>query len=104
MQLVPIGVAAQELGVHPDTLRRPEKEGKIDPPKRTAGGRRRYDLAKLRGLAPHKAPSPRTTIAYARVSTNGQKEDLARQVALLEHYCVAQGLDLRGDHRRRVGT
>jgi putative resolvase len=49
MQLVPIGVAAQGLGVHPDTLRRWEKEGKIDPPKRTAGGRRRYDLAKLRG-------------------------------------------------------
>jgi predicted site-specific integrase-resolvase len=35
MQLVPIGVAAQGLGVHPDTLRRWEKEGKIDPPERT---------------------------------------------------------------------
>jgi len=56
MQLVPIGVAAQGLGVHPDTLRRLEKEGKIDPPKRTAADPRRYDLAKLGGLAPHKAP------------------------------------------------
>ncbi|MHB1905112.1 MAG: MerR family DNA-binding transcriptional regulator, partial [Ferrimicrobium sp.] len=53
-RLVPIGVAAQELGVHPMTLRRWETEGRIDPPLRTQGGRRRYDLAKLRAIAPHK--------------------------------------------------
>jgi len=89
--LVPIGVAARELGVHPDSLRRWEREGRIEPAERTPGGRRRYDLAKLRHLAQHKAPSVRTTIAYARVSTNGQKDDLTRQVALLESFCAAQG-------------
>jgi predicted site-specific integrase-resolvase len=73
------------------TLRRWETEGRIDPPIRTQGGRRRYDLAKLRAIAPHKAPSTRATIAYARVSTNGQKDDLVRQVALLESYCAANG-------------
>jgi predicted site-specific integrase-resolvase len=46
-------------------------------------------LAKLQHLAPHPAPSDRTTIAYARVSTNGQKDDLVRQVALLESFCAA---------------
>ena len=89
--LVPIGVAAREIGVHPDTLRRWEQEGRIEPAERTPGGRRRYDIAKLRNLAPHRAPSSRTTIAYARVSTNGQKDGLVRQGALLESYCAANG-------------
>ena len=89
--LVSIGTAAKELGVHPATLRRWEEEGKIDPPERTTGGDRRYDLAILRHLAPHQAPSFRTTLAYARVSTTGQKDDLTRQVALLESFCAAQG-------------
>jgi putative resolvase len=89
--LVSIGEAAKELGVRPETLRRWEAEGKIDPPERTPGGRRRYDLAKLRGVAPRKAPSSRMTIAYARVSSPDQKEDLVRQVALLESFCTANG-------------
>jgi predicted site-specific integrase-resolvase len=79
------------MGVHPDTLRRWEAEGRIDPAERTPGGRRRYDLSKLRHLGPHKTPSSRTTVAYARVSTNDQKDDLIRQVALLESFCAAQG-------------
>ena len=89
--LVSIKEAARELGVWPETLRRWEAEGKIEPPMRTPGGRRRYDLAKLRGLAPHKAPSTRQTLLYARVSSHDQKEDLVRQVALLESFSAANG-------------
>ena len=89
--LVSIKEAARELGVWPETLRRWEAEGKIEPPMRTPGGKRRYDLAKLRGLAPHKAPSRRQTLLYARVSSHDQKEDLVRQVALLESFSAANG-------------
>ncbi len=87
---VGIGKAAEELGVHPDTLRRWEKQGKIEV-ERTPSGRRRYDLAKLRGLAPHRAPSARQTLLYARVFSHDQKSDLVRQVALLESFAAANG-------------
>ncbi len=90
-KLVSIGVAARELGVHRDTLRRWEREGKIEPVERTTGGERRYDLAKLRHLAPRLAPSDRVTVAYARVSTAGQRDDLARQEGMLESFCAANG-------------
>ena len=58
---------------------------------RTPTGFRRYDLAKPRGLAPHQAPSARTTLLYARVSSHDQKDDLARQAALLESFAAANG-------------
>ncbi len=88
---VGIGTAARESGVHPETLRRWEKAGKIEVD-RTPTGFCRYDLAKLRGLVPqHRAPSARQTLLYARVSSHDQKEDLARPVALLESFSAANG-------------
>ena len=91
MELVPIRVAAKELGVRKETLRAWERSGKIDPPERTPSGQRRYDLAKLRHLAPRTTSSGRVTIAYARVSSHDQREDLVRQVALLESFCAGSG-------------
>ena len=72
---VGIGRAATELGVSRDTLRRSEASGKIAV-ERTPSGHRRYDLAQLRSLAPIQAQSNRITVAYARISSQGQKEDL----------------------------
>ena len=87
---VSIGKAAKELGVSRDTLRRWEAAGKIEV-ERTPNGHRRYDLAKLRGIVPRKAHSERVTLAYARVSSHDQKDDLVTQVALLESFCAANG-------------
>ena len=87
---VRISQAAKELGVSVDTLRRWEVAGKIEV-ERTLGGHRRYDLAKLRGVVPRQAPSPRLTLAYARVSSRDQKGDLETQVALLGSFCCANG-------------
>jgi len=87
---VSIGKAAQELGVHQETLRRWEASGKIVP-ERTPRGHRRYDLAKLRGLIPKEASSNLLTLCYARVSSHDQKEDLSRQAAVLESFCAAHG-------------
>ena len=87
---ISIGKAAEELGVTRETLRRWEESGKITP-ERTPKGHRRYDLASLRGIAPTKKLEIKRTIAYARVSSQDQKEDLKRQVALLESYCACHG-------------
>jgi Predicted site-specific integrase-resolvase len=87
---VSISEAAKELGVSVDTLRRWEAAGKIEV-ERTPHGHRRYDLAKLRGIVPRTLSSSRLTLCYARVSSHDQKDDLKRQVALLESYCAANG-------------
>jgi predicted site-specific integrase-resolvase len=88
---VSISKAAKEIGVTAKTLRRWEEQGKIEV-ERTAGGHRRYDLAKLQGVIPRKPqPGGRKTIGYARVSSHDQKDDLVRQIALIESFCAANG-------------
>ena len=90
-KLVSIREAADFLGVAAQTLRRWEREGKLIPDERTAGGRRRYDLARLRPEHFHTPETARRTIAYARVSSHDQKADLERQKQVLELYCARQG-------------
>lgn len=68
-----------------------EHEGKLVPDERTAGGYRRYDLARLRPEWFYRLSPPRKTVAYARVSSHDQKDDLARQKEVLELYCANQG-------------
>ena len=87
---VAIGEASEALGVSITTLRRWEAEGKLIP-ERTAGRQRRYDLAKFKPELFHAAPQDRKTIAYARVSSHDQKDDLERQKQVLELYCARQG-------------
>jgi putative resolvase len=91
-RLVSIGEAAKALGVSVDTLRRWDELGKL-PAETTAGGHRRYDLAKLRPdmFREGALPEERRTVAYARVSSHDQKADLERQKQVLELYCARQG-------------
>ena len=88
-RLCTIGEAARLLGVSIPTLRRWEESGKLVP-ERTAGKHRRYDITKLK---PELAieDTTRTTIAYARVSSHDQREDLERQKQVLELYCAQHG-------------
>jgi predicted site-specific integrase-resolvase len=91
-KLVPIREAAEALGVSAQTLRRWEREGRLLPDERTAGGRRRYDLARLKPeMFRAQADAARKTVAYARVSSHDQKDDLERQKQVLEIYCARQG-------------
>lgn len=53
---------------------------------RTEGGHRRYDMDTLIDFKEN-----RKTIAYARVSSHDQKNDLERQALVLEAYCLHHG-------------
>lgn len=79
------------MGVSTQTLRRWEAEGRGVPSQRTIGGQRRYDVSQLTPPAPTKSSNTLPTIAYARVSSHDQKEDLQRQVQMLECFCAAHG-------------
>lgn len=89
--MVGIGRAAQAPGVSITTLRCWESSGKLTAD-HTAGSHRRYDLAKLKPeLFRAETDTQRRTVAYARVSSHDQEDDLERQKQVLELYCARQG-------------
>ena len=90
-KLLTIGQAAEWLGVSTQTLRRWEREGRIEAAQRTPGGQRRYDIKSLGPCRTTQEPKKKPTIAYARVSSHDPKEDLERQKQMLEMYCAANG-------------
>lgn len=90
-KLLTIGKASKWLGVSPQTLRRWEREGRIQPTQRTQGGQRRYDITDIKHEKRTEATSIRKTVAYARVSSHDQKSDLQRQQEMLSMYCASQG-------------
>jgi putative resolvase len=90
-RIVSISEAAEVLGVSITTLRRWEAAGKLVA-EHTAGGHRRYDLAKLRPELFRTADQGlRKTVAYVRVASPDHKDDLEQQQLLLQRYCARQG-------------
>ena len=87
---VSIGQAAELIGVAVSTLRRWEQEERFLPAFRTKGNHRRYRLHEIRThfLGQQELPPQRKVIAYARVSSHDQKEDLKRQIERLEKHCL----------------
>lgn len=92
-KLVNISEAAQILGVTTTTLRNWDKKGLLKPDELTKGKARRYRIESLRNVNRNIifTKDDLKTIAYARVSSHDQKEDLNRQVQLLELYCSKHG-------------
>lgn len=82
---VSIGKLAKKFGVTTQSIRNWTKQGKLAQPIRTMGGHRRYNWEEIEGK------KERKTIAYARVSSADQKNDLKRQREELEVYCKEKG-------------
>jgi predicted site-specific integrase-resolvase len=93
--LLKITDMAKQLGIHPDTLRRWANSGKVKVAGYTPGKQRLFDLKDFEAIGvsftSRPVQSQRPTLAYARVSSRDQKEDLKRQVERLELYCAANG-------------
>lgn len=82
---IPLRKAAQELGLHPNTLRKYADNGTI-PSIKNAAGQRLFDVQYyIRGAV--SAP----LICYCRVSSAKQRDDLERQIAFMrERYPTAE--------------
>jgi len=92
-KLLSIGKTADMLGVHIDTLREWDKDGKLVSVK-TPGNHRRYKLSDLNtfiGITSEDRHTSQIRVAtYSRVSSHEQKQkgDLERQNGRLLAYCV----------------
>ena len=75
------------LDLHPRTIQKWDKQGKIRVV-RTPGGRRRIPESEIRRLQGEKGI--RSVIGYARVSSSKQKDDLEMQVEYLRQRGVQE--------------
>ena len=89
-----IGQASRYLNVSISTLRRWEKAQKLVPSFKTSGQHRRYSLMELKIITNDSKTAAdnqrKKVVAYARVSSHDQKEDLNRQVLRLKSYLKSE--------------
>lgn len=88
-KLYTVKKASEILGVHPKTIQKWDREGKIRTV-RTPGGRRRIpesEIKRLLGINEEKG----LILGYARVSSQAQKDDLERQVKAIDQYAKERG-------------
>lgn len=85
--------ASEILGVHPKTIQKWDREGKIKVV-RTPGGRRRIPESEIkRLLGIHEENG--LIIGYARVSSHTQKDDLERQIETIKEYAKEKGWQIQ---------
>ena len=92
-KLYTVKQASEVLGVHPKTIQKWDKEGKIKVI-RTPGGRRRIPESEIKRLLGIK-PEEGLIIGYARVSNHTQKEYLERQIKTLKEYAREKGWEIQ---------
>jgi excisionase family DNA binding protein len=95
-KLLTLREACRRLGVHPNTLRKWDGEGKISVV-RTVGGRRRIPESEVERLIGFVKPdASRKAVIYVRVSSHDQKQkgDLERQKQSLLDYARSRGYEV----------
>lgn len=92
-KLLTLSEACKRLGVHPNTLRKWDRQGKVRVV-RTVGGRRipESEVERLMGVV--KPDVSKKAVIYARVSSHDQKGDLERQKQSLLNYAKSKGYEV----------
>ncbi len=88
-KLYTVKQASEILGVHPKTIQKWDREGKIKVV-RTPGGRRRIPESEIKRLLGIKEENG-LIIGYTRVSSHTQKDDLERQIETIKGYAREKG-------------
>lgn len=92
MVLMSIGKFAKELGVTPEHVRTMHRTGEVIPARISEKGTRYYSEEQLRDLKNSQTPQrEEKVVAYCRVSTKSQKDDLEKQVENVKSYMYAKG-------------
>ena len=92
MVLMSIGKFAKELGVTPEHVRTMHRTGEVVPARISEKGTRYYSEEQLRELKNSLTPQrEEKVVAYCRVSTKSQKDDLEKQVENVKSYMYAKG-------------
>ena len=92
MSLLPIGKFAKRAGVHPETLKRLERDNKLIPAYKSDAGTRYYNPSQLsyfKGTS--STGEPKLTIGYCRVSNRQQKDELEAQATSIKSYMLNKG-------------
>ncbi len=89
---ISIGQVSKLAGVSVSTLRRWDVDNYLNSDYRTSGNHRRYNYKKiLQFLGIVKKENTINVAIYARVSSSKQRDDLKRQIELLEKYAKNKG-------------
>ena len=92
MVLMSIGKFAKELGVTPEHVRTMHRTGELIPARISEKGTRYYSEEQLRELKNTQfSQKEEKVVAYCRVSTKSQKDDLEKQVENVKSYMYAKG-------------
>ena len=101
VETYPPRIFAKMVGRSVSTLQRWDRDGTL-PARRTSTNRRYYTHEDyLRVL--RRTPAERRSVTYARVSSPGQKVDLANQHTALEQFCIGAGKAI-SEHLEDVGS
>lgn len=92
-KLYTVKQVSEILGVHPKTIQKWDREGKIRVI-RTPGGRRRIPESEIKRLLGIKDETG-MIIGYTRVSSHTQKDDLERQVQAIQQYAREKGWEIQ---------